>query len=279
MLTNLSRQFLFIFFAVLLVPALAYAQDAVEAAADASAVEAQNAPAVADPAQTQVEVPAATDSGAMDAETTAPVEAPASISETPVADSPAPAEPAPARPRGATPDIKLIDEAVIKQIRAFIETDIVRMSTENQNVKYGDMTEEQILKLDTQWRAETKSDNQPLVSATLSNPLSSYLTRVQAHSGGLFTEMFVMDKNGLNVGQSSITSDYWQGDEDKFKKTYPQGVGAVFVDEAEQDEETGLWKAQANLTIANTDGSAAIGAITVEINLTELQRRKKLGLE
>ncbi len=82
-----------------------------------------------------------------------------------------------------------------------------------------------------------------------------------------------MDDKGLNVGQSAITSDYWQGDEAKFKKTYPAGQNAVFIDAPEYREGSDTWHAQLNLTVHGQDG-AAIGAATVEVNLTELARRR-----
>jgi hypothetical protein len=115
--------------------------------------------------------------------------------------------------------------------------------------------------------------SKPLIASTLSSPLSSYLTRVQAGALGLYTEIFVVDSNGLNVGQSAITGDYWQGDEAKFQNTFPNGPDAVFIDEAEWDEDRRIWRAQLNLSIPNQDGTQAIGAATVEVNLTELQRR------
>lgn len=177
-----------------------------------------------------------------------------------------------------SPSNDLIDSSVIQSIKAFVDTDIVRLSIENQNKKYSGMTEDEIIKLDEKWRAETKSNIQPVISSTLSNPLSSYLTRVQARSFGLYTEMFAMDSNGLNVGQSNISSDYWQGDEAKFQKTYPLGPEAIFIDDPEYDENLAIWRTQVNLSVADKKGQV-IGAITVEINLTELQRRKALGLK
>ncbi len=176
------------------------------------------------------------------------------------------------------PKQELVNSAVISAIRDFTDTEIVRLSIEDQNKKYGNMSEEEILKLDNIWREETKSDEQPLISATLSNPLSSYLTRVQARAAGLYTEMFAMDSNGLNVGQSNISSDYWQGDEAKFQKTYPKAINAVFVDDPEYDSKLNIWRVQVNLAIANENNSKNIGAITVEINLSELQRRNIAGV-
>ncbi len=65
----------------------------------------------------------------------------------------------------------------------------------------------------------------------MSSPLSVYLARIQGKSLGLYAEVFVMDKTGLNVGQSSVTSDFWQGDEDKYQKTFAVADDALFIDE------------------------------------------------
>lgn len=172
---------------------------------------------------------------------------------------------------------KIITKEDVKDILAFANTDIVMLSVENQNRKLGTMDQERIDKLDQQWRTETKSDLQPLIAATLTNPLSSYLTRVQAHSRGLYTEIFVMDFHGLNVGQSNITSDMWQGDEAKFQKTFSKGVNAIFIDDAEYNHNIGAWVAQVSFSLTNA-ANVLVGAMTVEVNLTELSRRKQLGL-
>ncbi len=171
------------------------------------------------------------------------------------------------------PDKSIIDKAFVSEIKSFVDTEIVRLSIENQNAKYDGMAQSDIDKLDGDWRKETKQNDQPLISATLSNPLSSYLTRVQAHSIGLYSEIFVMDKFGLNVGQSNISSDYWQGDEAKFQKTYGVGSGAVFVDDPELDDALGICRVQVNMSVDNDQGDL-IGAITVEVNLSEFARRK-----
>lgn len=169
--------------------------------------------------------------------------------------------------------ISLVDDAFIDDVRTFLAKDIVTVSVSDQNETKGDLDQGEIDALDARWRAERKADDQPIVAMTLSNPLSNYLTRVQAHSTGLFTEIIVFDRLGLNVGQSAVTSDFWQGDEAKYTRTVPLGPDAVFVDEPEYHKRTGTWRAQLNLTIADPTTNAAIGAATFEINLTELARR------
>lgn len=180
----------------------------------------------------------------------------------------------PASAQGFAPDPqRLITQAFIEQTREWLANPIVVLSVEAQTIARGALPQESIDALDAQWRAEREDDDKPLISATLSSPLSSYLTRVQAGALGLYTEVFITDANGLNVGQSAITGDYWQGDEAKFTNTFPVGPNAVFIDEAEWDEDWQIWRAQLNMSIPNEAGTRAIGAVTIEVNLTELQRR------
>ncbi len=144
----------------------------------------------------------------------------------------------------------------------------------DQNERHRERTTDEINTLDAKWRKETESKSKPLISATLSNPLSAYLTRLQAHSNGLFTEIFVMDDKGLNVGQSAISSDYWQGDEPKWQKTFGAGAGAIFVDEPEFNSDLKAWVVQVNLSVDDPQTRRAIGAATFEVNLSEMQRRR-----
>lgn len=167
-----------------------------------------------------------------------------------------------------------VDARVIEMVRGYLASDIVQMSVKDQNRKYSNRTDAEINVLDDKWRKETEAKAKPLISATLSNPLSAYLTRVQSNSNGLFTEIFVMDDKGMNVGQSSISSDYWQGDEDKWQKTYLEGVGTVFIDAPEFDANLKASVVQLNLSVDDPQTKKPIGAATFQVNLTEMQRRR-----
>ncbi len=167
----------------------------------------------------------------------------------------------------------LISDAFIAEMRDWLQKPVVQISIEAQNSRYKDVQQADIDALDKRWREEREQETQPLVAAVLSSPLSNYLTQIQAMSGGLYTEIFVVDSKGMNVGQSSVTSDYWQGDEAKFQKTFPIGADAVFIDEPELNEDTKTWRAQVNMTVVDA-ANKPIGAITVEVNLTELARRQ-----
>jgi hypothetical protein len=169
---------------------------------------------------------------------------------------------------------QVVDGAVLDQMRAWIANPILAVTLRAQNKRHVNLAETQIKELDDRWRKETAAQDQPLISATLTSPLSIFLLRVQAASQGLYAEVFVMDNKGLNAGQSTITSDYWQGDEDKFQKTFNVAPDAVFIDKPEFHEATKTWRSQVSLTLVDPDTKEKIGAITVEVNLTEMLRRK-----
>ena len=124
--------------------------------------------------------------------------------------------------------------------------------------------------LDKTWRAQADAADQPMIDAALDSEVSGYLMDVQDGSDGLFTEIFVMDAKGLNVGQSDVTSDYWQGDEDKWQQTYSVGPGAVHISELEEDESTQTVQSQVSASVVDPDSGAVIGAVTFGVNVDKL---------
>ncbi len=169
------------------------------------------------------------------------------------------------------------EEAYVAPVKDYIEANVktwlsdpvILEAIKAQNAKNADLSQADIDGLDQKWRAEVDGSDRAMIDGVLANPVSALLKAKQEASGGTITEVFVMDSKGLNVGQSDVTSDYWQGDEDKFQKSYGTGAGAIFVDEAEKDESTQILQSQASVTIADETG-APIGAITIGINLDGL---------
>ena len=139
-----------------------------------------------------------------------------------------------------------------------------------QNRRNATLSQAEIDAMDKQWRSETKSSQRPLIDKILANEVSGFLKKAKSRTGGLVTEVFVMDNRGLNVGQSDMTSDYWQGDEAKWKKTYLVGPDAMFIDEVEHDESTQTFQSQLSMSIRDPETGEVIGAITVGIDVEAL---------
>lgn len=156
-------------------------------------------------------------------------------------------------------------------LRAWMADAVVVETLKAQNAGHAALTQADIDRLDKAWRAETKAADKPMINGLLGNPLSKYLAGRARASKGLVTELFVMDERGLNAGQSDLTSDYWQGDEAKWQKTYALGPGAVFIDKVDLDESTQRFQVQVSATVVDPASGAAIGAVTVGLDAEALE--------
>ena len=138
------------------------------------------------------------------------------------------------------------------------------------NEAHKDWTNDQIIAKDKEWRAQVDAAEKPLISSVMSNEASQHLVKVQGASNGLIEEVFVMDDKGLNVAQSEVTSDYWQGDEAKWQETYGKKSADFNVGAVEFDESTQAFVSQVSFTVNDPATHEPIGAVTVSINMDQV---------
>lgn len=170
---------------------------------------------------------------------------------------------APAIAQEEAAHVKPATAYVKKSIEPWLNDPVVIAAVIESNKQHRRLMQEDIDKLDKAWVAK----DQALIDSVRKNKLSEFLIKKKDASGGVITEVFVMDNRGLNVGQTDGTSDLWQADEAKWQKTYAVGPGTIFVDKVE--EEDGKKIAQVSVTIADKDG--AIGAATFGIDVSKLK--------
>ncbi len=124
----------------------------------------------------------------------------------------------------------------------------------------------QIQEMDKKWKAHAGIAD--YMQAMMDSGCGKHLRDVQ-NSAPYYAEIFVMDNQGANVTMTDKTSDYWQGDEAKFKKSYKGGAGSVFVDEVEFDDSTQAYLVQVSVPVK--DGGKVIGAITFGIDVDKIE--------
>lgn len=170
----------------------------------------------------------------------------------------------------AEPHVQPMEQFARSTVSGWLGNPTLVAALKAQNEKHTGLSQAQIDQLDKQWRAETELSERPLITETLKNELSKFLREAKSSAEGLVTEVFVMDNRGLNVGQSDVTSDFWQGDEAKWQKTFLAGPDALFIDGIEQDESTQEFQSQLSMSIVDPASGAVIGAITVGVNVDVL---------
>jgi len=162
-----------------------------------------------------------------------------------------------------------LSDFVNSQLASILDSDIVVSSIIEQNHANSGLTQSDIDALDLQWRAEADGADGSMIDNSLSNSLSRYLLEATEESDGLVTEIFIMDNHGLNVGQSGLTSDYWQGDEAKWQQTFLVGKNATHASDIEFDESSQTYQLQVSVSIfdnsTNEVGGAATFGVAAEV--------------
>ena len=125
----------------------------------------------------------------------------------------------------------------------------------------------EIQRRDRIWPTDT---GQVLITAATTGACADRLRELAA-TGPLYGEMLVMDNKGALVCATSRTSDYYQGDEDKFTRSFDDGEGDTFVDTPKLDESAAEQLAQISLPVR--DGESVIGALTVGVRIDALPQQ------
>ena len=157
------------------------------------------------------------------------------------------------------------------ELAAWIDDPAVIDAVRAQNAAHEGIAQADIDAMDTQWRSEVAAAGGALIDEVMGRPGSDALRARKESAGGLVTEVFVTDAHGLNVIQSDVTSDYWQGDEEKFTETFGKADGFYLIGEVEFDESTQTYQSQVSMPINDPDTGAPIGSVTFGVNLELLQ--------
>jgi len=107
----------------------------------------------------------------------------------------------------------------------------------------------------------------PLRKTLTSGPCADRLRKLVGDDK-LVVEAFLMDERGGLVCATVETSDYWQGDEAKWQKTYRDSAP---VDEPALDASTGAFAVQLSRIVNDAHG-AKVGALTLTLRIPRSTR-------
>lgn len=154
--------------------------------------------------------------------------------------------------------------ALSPQVKAFAVVNLLPTTTsgvwvkavEAQNAKRVPLSE--IQATDAQWSiGQARSALQTELTSNACAQEASKLTRLFP----AVVEVFVMDDQGALVCANMLTSDYWQGDEDKWKNAFNGGTGGVDVGAVQLDQSAQTNLQQVSLPVIGAGGKV-IGAVT-----------------
>lgn len=127
-----------------------------------------------------------------------------------------------------------------------------------------------IKKIDDEWKAGSS----PLIKELQENKAGSFLKNIIIQQADVYSEAFLTDAQGANVAAFPATSDYWQGDEEKFTASFNGGEGKVFIGPMEMDESTNAHAVQISVPMEYNDEAIGVLVIGVKVSVLEAEKLK-----
>jgi ABC-type phosphate transport system ATPase subunit len=168
----------------------------------------------------------------------------------------------PAAAQSADKVQKHLDAEAVK-LKAWAQDPLFVAAVIAQNNQHLTMAE--ITKRDEAWMAGKAAQ---LIKEMNTGACAEHIRQL-TNTSPIYSETFVMDNQGALVCENMQTTDYWQGDEAKWQRSFDGGKGAVFIDRPKLDESAKEHLAQISLPIMK-DGKA-IGAITIGIDIEKIK--------
>jgi len=136
-----------------------------------------------------------------------------------------------------------------------------------QNTVNRDKSVNQLKQIDEQWQLAFKVGNFNFPKSIMNTKISHLLSQIAASSKDFLAEIIVMDEKGYNVAIAEMTSDYWQGDEDKYLKVFKMPEETIFIDEIKYDASSKRFQVQVSAPLSHPQTKKAIGAITLGVDI------------
>ena len=127
---------------------------------------------------------------------------------------------------------------------------------------------DEIRQRDEIWQSAGGSLN-GLIREITQNDVARYFQR-RVENNAAIDEVFLTDNQGANVAAYPPTSDYWQGDEEKWIASYNDGDGVVFIGPLEFDESTR--KTQVQISAPVVSKAQTIGVLVLGVSVDYLQQ-------
>ncbi|MDO8341968.1 MAG: hypothetical protein Q7T48_02095 [Cellvibrio sp.] len=131
-----------------------------------------------------------------------------------------------------------IKELLMRKIERWKQLPKLEALLKERNIKSRSFTEQEIAERDKKWIQAFLHNDFSYPIDLVDQEMSARLREIKKQSQDVITEIIVTDARGLNVAISDMTSDYWQGDEEKFTEVFSRPANAIHFGEINYDEST-----------------------------------------
>lgn len=164
-------------------------------------------------------------------------------------------------------ELQQILRVKVRAVKRLAANKVVIEGVKQQNAKHMSLGE--IKQIDKEWTSTKEVTS--FKKSLQTNPSGAYL-RKHVTRNPTYGEAFLTDNQGANVAAYPATSDYWQGDEEKWSESFNKGHGKVYVGPVKYDDSSKTHQAQISVPVM--DGDQTIGVLVVGVKLDYIAWKK-----
>jgi hypothetical protein len=138
------------------------------------------------------------------------------------------------------------------------------------NLKSRRFTKQEITERDKKWTRDFLQNDFSYSISLVDQELSAQLREIKKQSQDMITEVIITDARGLNVAISNMTSDYWQGDEEKFTEVFTKPVNTMYFGEINYDESTKRFQLQLSVPLYTEEKFEPLGVMVFGVDVEKV---------
>lgn len=138
------------------------------------------------------------------------------------------------------------------------------------NLKSRRFTTQEIVERDKKWTQGFMKNDFSYSIELIDQELSAQLREIKKQSQDIITEIIVTDARGLNVAISGMTSDYWQGDEEKFTEAFSKPANTMHFGDINYDESTKRFQLQLSVPLYTEEKFEPLGVMVFGVDVEKV---------
>ena len=147
---------------------------------------------------------------------------------------------------------------------ALMQQDIVK-TLRTYNKARQDMTQADIDGLEAIWHSELNSGYQPLITGVVRNMTVLRMRKVIRDTGGVISEINVIDARGVSIAQTTTFPHIWQGTTEEAKDIAAADPNMVLISKVETDVSDRPRQLEVFSPVIDPDTNELIGAVILVV--------------
>lgn len=163
-----------------------------------------------------------------------------------------------------------IKELLTRKIERWKHLPKLEALLKERNLKSRRFSKQEIAERDKKWNQAFMQNDFSYSIELVDQEMSAHLREIKKQSQDMITEIIVTDARGLNAAISDMTSDYWQGDEEKFTEVFSKPANTMHFGDINYDESTKRFQLHLSVPLYTEEKFEPLGVMVFGVDVEKV---------